>query len=155
MFYFVIVSSSSLLLLVPVQGCVTMAFRGNFFFIFCVRLHIILYVSENNIGCVWKHRETLGILVYLFKNIKAYFYSKWTYEPRHTIRFLWAYVNSEGPESNQGDHCLLLELFDTIDCIDGEHMPGWDVVHASDVFESMHFPYASRPVVCSVQRDWN
>ena len=37
-------------------------------------------------------------------------------------------TDSEGPD--QGLHCPPTESLDTIECINGKQMPGWDIAHA-------------------------
>ena len=38
-------------------------------------------------------------------------------------------------QSDQGLCCLLPESLDTIECINGEQRPGWDIVHAHDCLD--------------------
>ena len=47
-------------------------------------------------------------------------------------------------QSDQGLCCPLTESLDTVECINGEQMPGWDFVHARD--ESVHFAHALRHI---------
>ena len=35
-------------------------------------------------------------------------------------------------QSDQGHRCLLTESFKTIECSNGEQLPGWDFAHAQD-----------------------
>ena len=45
-------------------------------------------------------------------------------------------------QSDRGLHCPLTESLETIKCISGEQMPGWDFAHARG--ESVHFAHVPR-----------
>ena len=49
-------------------------------------------------------------------------------------------------QSDQGLRCLLTESSGTIECIDGEQMPGWDIAHARDESEYVHFAHVRRHI---------
>ena len=42
-------------------------------------------------------------------------------------------------QSDQGLHCPLTESVDTVECNNGEQMPGRNFTHACDESESVHF----------------
>ena len=43
--------------------------------------------------------------------------------------------------------------FDTIECINGEQMPGWDFAHAWDESESVHFAHDQRHLFAWLGQD--
>ena len=47
-------------------------------------------------------------------------------------------------QSDHGLHCLLTKSLDTIACIIGEQMPGWDFAHMFDESESVYFTHGQR-----------
>ena len=47
-------------------------------------------------------------------------------------------------QSDQDLCCLLIELFDRIECVNEEQMPGGDIVHVRDESESGHFAHVLR-----------
>ena len=55
-------------------------------------------------------------------------------------------------QSDQGLHCPLTESLDTIKCINGKQMPGWDFAHEWDESESVHFVHVRRHLGPVVQR---
>ena len=47
-------------------------------------------------------------------------------------------------QSDLGLRCPLIESLYTIECINGEQMPGWDFAHARDESESIKFAHVRR-----------
>ena len=66
---------------------------------------------------------------------------------RHRSACTWS-------QSDQGLLCPLTESLDTEQCISGEQMPRWDLVHAWDECESAHFYVCWRTCFCLALPIW-
>ena len=60
------------------------------------------------------------------------------------MRTAKAQISLSSAQSDHGLRCLLTELLNTTECINGEQMPGLDFVHARDESESVHLEHARR-----------